>query len=269
MSKSSTENLVSVKTLFQKFFINYFWVGVVVVLIAIIIDNKWEYSGIEKIVFIDLFKTVGISIIVASIFSYASGTNQFISSIKRLLERIVIQRDFLGNIDSDSKRTALKSLLQPTDDEKNIYSKIHEYYSQFIEEALSIGDKSIREDYALNCIAKYDKDKKKIIVDANYSFSMYRTLNGFKKITLGFEEGEEESTFDKLCVRNSIGKPILEKENIELTENVVNGAKTRKVELDVPDTSKDEKRIRVHCSLTEVGQDHWCLLTFNNLQPTN
>jgi len=268
-SENNKLNIVSIKTLFLKFFINYFWAGVVLVLFAIIVQNQWSYCGIEKTVIVELLQTVGIAVIVASIFSFASGTNQFINSIKGLLERIVIQRDFLGNIDSESKRTALKSLLQPTDDEKNIYSKIHEYYSQFIDEALSIGKKQIREGYVINCIAKYDKEKKKIIVDATYSYSLYKTTEGFKKIALGFEEGEEESTFDKLCIRSSNGEMLLEESDIELKEHSVNGVKFRKVERDIPKVPKSENRVKVDQSVTEVGSDHWCLLTFNNLQPTN
>lgn len=257
------------RTIFWRFFSNYFWLGAVITLIAIVVDHNWASTDIIRSVIIDLLKTIGVSVMIAAIFSFASGTNEFVNNIRRLLEKIVIQRDFLGNIDSVSKRTALESLLQPSDDEKKIYSKIHEYYTQFIDEALSIGDKSIREGYVVNCFAKYDPNLRKIAVESTYSYSLYRTKDGFKKISLGFEEGEEHSTFDKLCIRDSNGISLLEESSIPLQNHNTNGVKFRRVDKEVPQTAAQETRLKIDQTVTEVGSDHWCLLTFNNLQPTN
>lgn len=257
------------RTLFWRFFSNYFWLGLVITLVAVVLDHSWSSTDIIKSVIIDLLKTVGISVMIAAIFSFASGTNEFINNIRKLLEKIVLQRDFLGNIDSISKRTALESLLQPSDDEKKIYSKIHEYYTQFIDEALSIGEKSIREGYVVNCFARYDPKLRRIAVESTYSYSLYRTKDGFKRISLGFEEGEENSTFDKLCIRDSNGKSLLEESNIPLNNYDTNGVKFRRVDKDVPQSANDETRLKIDQTVTEVGSDHWCLLTFNNLQPTN
>jgi len=102
----------------RSFFINYFWFGIVLILFAILFDHIVDQKTLPKIIGISLINNIGIAILVASIFTFASGTSQFVDKITELLKDIVIDRNFLGNIDSDSKRNALNALIKPSETEK-------------------------------------------------------------------------------------------------------------------------------------------------------
>ncbi len=108
--------MLSAVELFRKFFINYFWLGLVVVLISLLID-AYALKGNDGIryvaVFVSLMETVGIAIMVASIFTFASGSSDFVDRIKSLLESIVVKRNFLGNIDSEGKKKRLNPSSSP------------------------------------------------------------------------------------------------------------------------------------------------------------
>ncbi len=260
-------NSGSTRSLFSKFFLNHFWVGLVICLVTILIEKSTEKPSFIQISAFELFKTIGISVMVASIFTYAAGSSDFMKHIQGLLEKVVTQRSFLGNLDRDSKKRALETLLQPSDQEKGLYSKINVYYRKFIDEAFSIYEKPIREKFSINCVARYSVERGKIVVSSTYSYTLYKNSGGFDNIPVGFEKGEEESTVDKVRIIGSKGNVILNEEKIALSKIDSNGARIGHVE--IPPEGLGENELYVTINMTEVGGDHWCLLTFNNLHPTN
>ena len=71
----------------KKLFLNYIWVGLFLILIAVIIDLKIE-DGKQTIFYstiINTIQTIGIAILISAIFSWISGTSTFIEKIRSLL----------------------------------------------------------------------------------------------------------------------------------------------------------------------------------------
>ena len=141
----------------RAFFINYVWLGITILLMAILLDKSYPEPdrAYWLMIFIKLLEGVGVSVLIASIFTFASGTSEFIGKIKTLLEDIVIRRDFLSNIAPDSKKDALKALIEPSASEKNKYPNIGDYYGYFIDKTLEIKEKSVRSNYAINARAYF------------------------------------------------------------------------------------------------------------------
>ena len=141
-----------------RFFLNYVWIGIVLLLISIVLEIENPTTTRHYLINITIlvFNYVGIAIIISAIFSFASGTSAFIDQIRGLLESIVIKRNFLNNIDSASKKDVLKTLIQPSIAETNNYPNIGNFYGFFIDKALDINKKNVRSNYtvmsrALNC----------------------------------------------------------------------------------------------------------------------
>lgn len=254
-------------SLFRAFFINYFWVGVTILTIAIILDLNYPTNqGKIFTVFIKLIDAVGISIIIASIFTFASGTSEFIEKIKDLLKDIVIRRDFLSNIDMDSKKEALKSLIQPSISEKNKYPNIGDYYGYFIDKTLEIQGRSVRSNYAINARAYYCQNKKIIAVEGVYTYRLYPSSKGFNDIVVGFEDE------DSFCASVTISDPSGERkvfEKPELTRHDEGGDISYRATLPIQEFALDKNHIDVELKLTEFGKDHWKLIQFKALQPTD
>ena len=92
-----------VKNVFKwiiSFFLNYVWIGIVLLLISIVLEIENPSSTRHYLINITIlvFNYVGVAIIISAIFSFASGTSAFIDQIRGLLESIVIKRNFLNNI---------------------------------------------------------------------------------------------------------------------------------------------------------------------------
>jgi len=253
--------------LFKTFFLNYFWVGVCVLLTSIILDLMYPNSCNKIfIVIIKLLDAIGISIVIASIFTFASGTSQFIDKIKELLKDIVVRRDFLANIDTESKREALKSIIQPSSSEKNKYPNIGDYYGYFIDKTLEIKEKSVRSNYSINARAYLCSEKNIIAVEGVYTYRLYPSSSGFNDIVLGFED--EESFCTSVIVSDPNGeRKVFEKPNLELYDE--GGDISYRANIAIQDFASKKNHIDVELKLTEFGKDHWKLIQFKALQPTD
>ena len=268
-NEQSKENY-STAYFFRKFFHRYFWIGLIILLTAVIINNyKIEHNIFLKI-FIESYQTIGIAVIVAAIFTYASGTSEFIEQIRKLLEDIIVKRNFLRNIDFESKMDALKSLVKPSTKQKYIYCNIESYYEFYLTQTMTISKKSVRSNYHINCRAYLDKGKNKIGVDSTYSYRLYRTHEGFEKITIGFHEEGSDTILHYLSVNVPNGKrERFENDQIEFIAKSEGGEKNRKASIEVNQIAENHDRLDIELKVTEYGYDHWMMFKFKALQPTD
>jgi len=216
-----------------------------------------------------MVEAVGISVIIAAIFSFASGTSGFIEKIKGLLEDIVVRRNFLANIDPEGKKEAILALIQPSVSEKNKYPNIGDYYGYFINKTLEIGKKSVRSNYQITSRAFFDIEKNRIAVEGTYNYRLYPSSDGYNDITVGFEEPEGSGSF---CSFVSVSDPHGERvefENPELKEHNEGGDISCRATIPIKDFGARKNHLDVTLNITEYGTDHWSLIQFKALQPTD
>jgi len=273
MEQAKTTMINSIKKTFhwlEKFFINYVWIGVVLLLAAIILDLQHPAASrsFSLSIAINVIQAVGISIIIAAIFSFASGTSGFIEKIQGLLEDIVVRKNFLANIDPEGKKEALKSLIQPSVSEKNKYPNIGDYYGYFINKTLEIGQKSVRSNYQITSRAFFDTTKGKIAVQGIYSYRLYPSSDGYNDITVGFEEQQGGDSF---CSYVAVSDPQGERKHFskpELKEYNEGGDISCRATIPIKEFGDEKNHLDVALNITEYGTDHWSLIQFKALQPT-
>ncbi len=257
----------------KNFFVNYLWLGAAIVLFAALIDAQ---SPVEKRSFyvaatINFLTTIGVSVLVAAIFSFASSTYDFVEKIRGLLEEIIVKRNFLRNIDPEGKKEALKSLIQPSVSEANKYPNIGDYYGHFINKTMGIGKKSVRSNYQINSRAFKDKETGKVVVEAIYSYRLYPSTEGYSDIELGFQkDGNDGSYCEHVTVWTPDGKRHrFDKDVLSLNDEGDNGDIVSKAKVPISDIGKGWDRVDVELKVFEYGTDHWILYPFKALQPTD
>ncbi|MEG2042637.1 MAG: hypothetical protein RR068_16205, partial [Hafnia sp.] len=173
------------------------------------------------------------------------------------------------NIDPEGKKGALKAIIQPTAAEKNIYPNIGDYYGHFINKTLEIGSRSVRSNYQISSRAFYDPQQRKIAVEGLYSYRLYPNNEGFSDIVVGFEEGEDgPSSCAYVAVSTPDGKrtptpnPMLKLHN-------EGGDVSRRASMPIGAIGNNANHLDVELKVTEYGNDHWQLITFKALQPTD
>jgi len=252
----------------RSFFINYFWFGIVLILFAILFDHIVDQKTLPKIIGIALINNIGIAILVASIFTFASGTSQFVDKITELLKDIVIDRNFLGNIDSDSKRNALNALIKPSETEKQVYSDIGRYYDMYTNHTMNISSKSVRSDYSVYAIASIDKDINKVKCELFITYRLHPSVDGYKDIKIKVDDKNSGSEIVLVRVSTPKGTRVYDQKP-EANEEDLRGNKTGSAIVPLKELGEGCTHLKVEIELIEYGQDHWIHQTFQALEPTD
>lgn len=177
-----------------------------------------------------------------------------------------MRRNFLANIDPDGKKEALKALIQPSSSEKNKYPNIGDYYGYFINRTLDIGKKSVRSNYNVYSRAYFDSAKCKIIVESTYSYRLYPSADGFNDITVGFDD--EESYCSRVSINDPNGeRKVFEKPDLIKCDN--GGDISYQATIQIKEFGDKKNHIDVELKIIEHGSDHWKLIQFKALQPTD
>lgn len=251
-------------------FSKYFWLGIVLVLLAIVLDLQIPTRGFLASSLINMLESVGIAIVVASIFTYVSGTSEFINKISQLLQSIVIGRNFLGNIDADSKREALSSLIKPSIEEKRIYSNIEDYLNTYINQTMDVTNKCVRSNYSVNARAYFDIETKSVCVDSIISYRVYPTKDGYDAIKVGFLETDIGSACKRVVVNTPHGEREAHTEqDLEFKIIEIDAGKARLATIDLSKHAKSCSHLDIFLEMTEAGSDHWIMLSFCTLMPTD
>lgn len=250
--------------LFKRAFLNYFWIGILLCLTSIIIEQYYDPPDFKTLVLINLLSAIGISIIVASIFTFATDTSSFINRIKDFLEEIVIKRTFLGNIDTQSKEIALKSLLSPSEKEKDIYSNIEGYYEYYIKQTLNIGQKCVRSNYTFTTKAFYDNASMRVVFETIVTYRLYPSIDGYRDINVSF--GSEGNLCEYVMINKPDGsRTVFSSDNISfITEKDIQIGTIKLSEL-----GDGFPRLDIEIKAIEYGFDHWGMAVFQALQPTD
>ncbi|MBK8890991.1 MAG: hypothetical protein IPN75_11730 [Dechloromonas sp.] len=250
------------------FFSNYLWLGIVLVLLSIVLEGQFKITDLWFTSLTGLIQNIGIAIVVAAIFTFAAGTSEFVNKIRELLQDIVVSRNFLGNIDAESKREALSSLIKPSTEEKRIYSNIEDYLNTYINQAMDVTGKCVRSNYAVNVRAYIDKSKNRVICESKITYRLFPTKQGYGDIKVGFFEKEMDSTCDLLIINTPHGnRSVITEFNYEAVE--IDAGKARLATIDLSTYQKDCSHLDIEINMVEPGFDHWKMLSFSALQPTD
>lgn len=256
--------------MFRKYFINFFWIGLVVVLGTIIYEKCNNPLDFIQSIVIDTLSTIGISLLVASFFSWASDTISFMDKIQELLKAIVIKRDFLSNLDNENKQNALRLLIKPSETERNIYANIEDYYSFYIKKTMNIINKNVRSDYSIEAKVFFDKQNNLVACEDVTTYRLYPNDKGFGTVKVGFLGSEKLNSVEYIYIYKPEGNRLEFKQDKLIYKEVpFGGMPSRMVEIDINEHVKDEKHLRIEIKTIEYGDDHWISIPFQALQPTD
>lgn len=252
----------------SQFFLNYFWVGVALILGAISADKYFPAKTFIESVGISFVETVGIAVLVASVFSFASGTSQFNGKVRSLLKEIVIDRDFLGNIDADGKQIALAALIKPSEAERQVYADIGRYYDTYIKHTTSITKKCVRSEFSCVAVVLRDEGTSKVVSRISISYRLHPTVEGYGDITIRLDEKDLGSDIVNLRVSTPDGKRIYNDKPVPEDEEH-RGNKNGKAIIPLSDIGKGYSHLKIEVEVVEKGHDHWIMQNLKALEPTD
>jgi len=263
------------RTRFLPFFSSWFFIGLIILLLGVILESNNEKIGDEYkywyAIAYDLLKNIGIAVLISNVFSHVIGTQQFIDFIRDKLINIIVSKDFIQKLNKDERRDMLHVILRPTKELSQIYSGINRYFNTYITDSLKLFNSHYRSSYNINAEAMIDKDKNVVYVEADLNYRIYKVLGEYEKLPIGFEDEESKVIFTKVTAPGGLEEIIenvdLKKkediENEELLKNdpsILTGSTVQ-----IPDSFKEFSQLDVSRRVIEYGNDHWHLMTYRSL----
>jgi len=255
----------------KSFFTKWVYRAVILILIGLIFaemqqshpSHAYLLGLISK-----LFESVGIAMLVASVFSFTLGTEEFLNYIRDRLMSIVISKDFVTKLSSTEQKSLLQMVLKPSRQLSEIYSGITEYFDQYVEDSMRLADTCYRGHMNLHAVASINKEKgsTQILMDADYI--IYRVADKFDPLILYLDDECFEHIQTKVIGANG-EEEILSGDSIEpIPCNEIDDPDMKKGYLmHVPEKFNNLHNITVSRRIVEYGNDHWQLFSYKMVKP--
>ena len=249
---------------FKNFFINYFWMGIILILGSMLIGELIPTNTYSSI-FVRFMETIGLAVFVASLFSFTFESVSFQEKMQDIVENIVLKRTFLNNLTKEKKKEALHHLLKPSEQEIEKYSNIEDFYDYFIEETLNVSSRNVRSNYSINLRAKYDKSTASVYTEGIYSYRLYPSKGGYTDIRVGFLKDDENSTVDVIINLPDGNRQQFLHSSLTLdTGDILKSANIK-----VDEVCSKFNHLDVELRLKEYGHNHWENVFFKAEQATD
>lgn len=251
----------------DRLFTSYFWLGITLVLLSCVLQAIVTSPHFLVSAGIAFIQTSGVALVVAVLFSFVTGTKEFLDKITSLLRSIVIDRNFLANIDMDSKKSALSALIKPSEAERQRYANIGRYYDVFVMHTLDITKTCVRSDYRLDAHA-YRDEEGVVCVEQRAAYRLHPTVDGYTDITMRLDDKTLGSSYKYVRVSDPDGNVLIDKLP-EAKEIQFRGNTTMVSTVPLRELGKGKDHLIVQWCVIERGHDHWIHLCFQALEPTD
>lgn len=266
--KTKNEQMNFIKFL-ANIFKNFFWLGILLLVTSLFITKKMQdESTIWSSIYI-FINGIGLALLTAYIFSFITGTNDFIVHVINLLKKVVIERKFLTDLNQEEKTNVIRELIKPSQDEKITYSNIDAYYDYYICNTLNVSTKNVRSDYSYIARVYYDSAKLRVMTHQTVTYRLHPNQNGYESIKVGYRKD-----LDNRCECIKISTPQGKRKEFKfgdlnfITKNI-GGAEADMTEISLVDFNEINSHLKIEIELIEAGYDHWIPIQFQALQPTD
>lgn len=141
---------------FRRFFNKFFVIGFITILISVIIDLSIN-DCIIKMIIVNLSNTIGIALLIGSIFDFSKNSNDFMDFVSSILKDIIVSKNFLKGLEDKEKKKALEMVLTPSGNQLEQCSDIQMYFQRKIDETMEIFHTNFKTNLVVNAeIRKLD-----------------------------------------------------------------------------------------------------------------
>lgn len=250
------------------FFNRWFYIAVILVLAGLALapyDPQHAASNFALSLAKDLLKTTGVALLVANVFTFTMGTEQFMEYVRRRLIDIVVSKQFVDRLSEEDQRHLLKMTLSPPRNYSEVYSGIEDYFQNHIDESMQLFDSCYRGHFVINAEATIDSsnNRLKIIVDLDYI--MYRIAESFDPLMLWFED--DDSRHVKTTIKSADGdSEEITDQSLEQTHDIDDPCMVKGFRMPIPERFNKHRHINISRRVEEFGQDHWQVFSYKAIK---
>lgn len=250
---------------FRRFFNKYFVIGLITILISIILDLIMKDNFIKNIL-VNLFNTIGIALLIGSIFDFSKNSNDFMNFVSSILKDIIVSKNFLMGLEDKEKKKALEMVLTPSGNQLEQCSDIQMYFKKKIEDTMEI----FHTNFKTNLVVNVDVEKKNNIVQTTIilTYRVYKIEDKYFPLITTFDR--QGCNVEKSFIIYSAGvKEITEKESEQLPEVGISPTNLKMYSYEIPEELYKYPYLTIKKIVIEKGYDHWTNFHWNTLTPAD
>lgn len=255
---------MKIRNIFKRFFSKFFCVGVFIILISCIADLSLE-SCFWTDVIISTLSTVGVALLIGSIFDFSKNSNDFVDFVASILKEIIISKNFLKGLEDSEKKKALEMVLTPSGNQLEQCSDIGMYFKKKIDETMEI----FHTNFKTNLVIKADVKKVEGIVQvfAELSYRVYKIEDKYFPLTTTFERND--CAVEKSYIISPEG--VLEIKENDITNGKIDISPTnmKVFTYEIPENLYKYPFLTIKKNVIEKGYDHWTNFHWNTLTPSD
>lgn len=254
------------------FFTKWFFVGIILVLISILLHEYVDQITKEDALYFlrhvfriiaDILTTVGIALFVGCVFDFSKNSEAFIVFVSDILSDIVVSKKFLSTLGATDKKQALNLILKPMDYQIEEYANINSFFKKKIDEATTMFDVNFKTNVVLNVLAYKDKQENKVYCETTLTYTVYKMKNEFAPIKAYYEK-EGTKNID-LKIISSTGEVNAVTE--EATKKTDAGIEYTILTYNIPPEYNKYDHLMVKRVIREPGEDHWINYIWQSITP--
>lgn len=253
----------------KNFFKSFLFIGIIVVLCGTILQlaiyNLMDNNFFHLIISIlsTAAISVGVGMIIGYVMDMTKNSTEYIDYIQNRIQDVIISRKFISDLSKESKHKIIKDCLI-----KNSTPRLlTEYVEYKIVKINELCEGHLRS--GIDYQTTVSKKDGKVLLHTVMKYKIYKVNNSYQKIKHIF--ASPDSQILSLTFIDSNKKSYNVKKNMLKTEEIKQNMKETAYinEYEIPAHLKGEDSLTVNSIIEEYGHDHWALLTWMSIYPTN
>ena len=246
------------------FFSKYMVIGTILILFAIILDLM-HVEHILVDIFVKLLETIGIALLIGSIFDFSKNSDNFLDLVSNILYQIVVSKEFLKKLGEDDKKQALELILRPSSEQLEKCGNIDDYFKKGIDNSMGMFDIDFKTNLVIT--AEAVKENGKVIVKGVMSNRVYRIKEEYSPIYTTFEREGSSITNTTIIHPEGENNPTLVENKIAESDINEKGQIAVKYEMRIPEDLQRYPYLTIKREFVEEGFDHWTNFHWTSLTP--
>lgn len=249
---------------FRRFFNKFFVIGFITILISIIIDLSIN-DCILKMIIVNLSNTIGIALLIGSIFDFSKNSNDFMDFVSSILKDIIVSKNFLKGLEDKEKKKALEMVLTPSGNQLEQCSDIQMYFQRKIDETMEIFHTNFKTNLVVNAeIRKLDGIVQTFIT---LTYRVYKIEDKYFPLITTFEK--EDCNVEKSYIISPEGVKEISEKDITSTDEDISPINVKTYSYEIPEELYKYPYLTIKKTVIEKGYNHWTNFHWNTLTPTD
>lgn len=249
---------------FRRFFNKFFIIGFISILVSIIINLGFGDFLIKEIL-VNLLNTIGVALLIGSIFDFSKNSNDFMNFVSSILKDIIVSKNFLNGLEDKEKKKALEMILTPSGNQLEQYSDIQMYFQKKINDTMEIFHTNFKTNLVVNAEAR--KVDGIVQVTITLTYRVYKIEDKYSPLITTFERDDCNIENSYIIFPGGIKK--VTENDITPNNTKVSPTDVKTYSYEIPEDLYEYPYLTIKKIATEKGYDHWTNFHWNTLTPTD